>query len=304
VIASSLAERAEVELRPAERFELDICGHAETLADPPDLTLRQSYTDVAKAVFTRFPAALDGPPFRLTATTQVPLEAGLSGSTCMMTAILGAVLRRLSDARAPYEIAETVRDIEFNIMECICGFQDQYMAVFGGLNYMDFRGKDPHAEPGVFATVEPLADRLGELPLVLANTGVRRHSGAVHRAPRERWIEGDRAVIEGYKRCARLAQLGKVALLAGDWERLGALMNENHSIARSLGGSGEANERLIAVALEAGAWGAKLAGAGGGGTIIAAHPNPDALGRRLAEAGAVNILRVVPSAGLQVSGAW
>jgi len=303
VISSALAERAVVELRPSDRLELDICGHAETLADPPDLTLRQSFTDVAKAVFTRFPDALAGRPFRLHATTTVPIEAGLSGSTCMVTAIVGAVLRLLADNRTPYEVAEIVRDIEFNIMDCVCGFQDQYMAAFGGLNYMDFRGKDPHAEAGrVFATVEPLAPRLTDIPLVLANTGIRRHSGAVHKPTRERWIEGDRAVIDGYETCADLARLGKIAMLKGDWRRLGELMNENHAIQRDLGGSGEANEALIATALEHGAWGAKLAGAGHGGTIIAVHPDSDALGLKLAEAGATRILRVRPSSGLTVDG--
>ena len=303
VISSSLAERAVVQLQPASRFELDICGHTETLADPPDLTLTQGFTDVAKAVFTRFPQALAGPPFRLLGTTTVPVQAGLSGSTCMVTAILGAVLRLLDDDRSPYVVAETVRDIEFNVMDCICGFQDQYMAAFGGLNYMDFRGKQPHSEDGqVYAAVEPLAPHVVDAPFILANTGVQRHSGTIHKAPRERWIEGDREVIEGYERTARLARAGKVAMLTGDWPRLGELMNENHAISRQLGGSGEANERLIAAALEHGAWGAKLAGAGGGGTIIALHPDPDELGRRLADAGAVRVLRVVPTAGLTVEG--
>jgi mevalonate kinase len=69
--------------------------------------------------------------------------------------------------------------------------------------------------------------------------------------------------------------MGKKALVTEDWAGLGRLMNENHAIQRDLGGSGESNERLIAAALDAGAPGAKLAGAGDGGTIIALWPWSD-----------------------------
>jgi mevalonate kinase len=143
---------------------------------------------------------------------------------------------------------------------------------------------------------------LGELPLLLANTGVQRHSGTVHKGFRERWLEGDPEVVDGYRRAARLAREAKKAMLAGDWACVGEAMNQNHAIQRDLGGSGEANERLIAAALQAGALGAKLAGAGKGGTIIALHDDLDHLAKKLEEAGAARVLRVTPSEGLVVEG--
>lgn len=303
VISSSLAERATVEITPAEDIQLEICGYRERIAGPDDLALNDSYADVAKAVFRFFEADVLQRSFYLRADTTVPVQAGLAGSTTMLIAILGSVLRLLDLRLTPYEIAETARHIEFNILNCVCGFQDQYMAVFGGLNYLDFREKDPHAagEP-VFATVENLEPLLGPLPLVLANTGVQRHSGTVHKGLRERWIEGDAEVVRGYERAARLAREAKKAILAGDWTCVGAAMNENHAIQRDLGGSGEANERLIAAALEAGALGAKLAGAGKGGTIIALHEDTDYLARCLEAAGATRVLKVAPSEGLIVEG--
>jgi mevalonate kinase len=138
------------------------------------------------------------------------------------------------------------------------------------------------------------------LPLVLAHTGVERHSGAVHKSLRERWLEGEKAVVDGYVRIAELAREGKRAMLNRDWECLGRAMNENHGIQRGLGGSGDANERLIAAARAAGSWGAKLAGAGHGGTIIALHPEPDVAARKLKDAGATRTWSVLPSEGLIV----
>ena len=304
VISSSLAERATVEITPADDILLEICGYQERLGGPGDLALNGSYADVAKAVFTMFPASVTECRFHLRAQTAVPIKSGLAGSTTMLIAILGGVLRMLDIRLSPYEVAETARHIEFHIMQVVCGFHDQYMAAFGGLNYLDFRDKEPIAtgDP-VFGTVENLQQYVpGDLPLLLATTGVQRHSGSVHKGFRERWIEGDSEVVGGYLRCARLAREAKKALLAGDWACIGAAMNENHAIQRDLGGSGEQNEHLIRAALDAGALGAKLAGAGKGGTIIALHEDLDHLERRLQEAGAARTLRVVPSEGLVVEG--
>src|SRR3990172_9485384 len=154
-------------------------------------------------------------------------------------------------------------------MKVMCGYVDHYMYTFGGLRYLDFRGKGIDRSDGEqpFATVEPLERWAPELPFVLAFTGVQHSSGAVHSPIRERWLAGDPEVVAGYERVSEIARLGKRAFLAGDFERLGALMNENHAIQRDFGGSGESNERLIAAALAGGALGAKLAGAGAGGAL-------------------------------------
>jgi galactokinase/mevalonate kinase-like predicted kinase len=196
-------------------------------------------------------------------------------------------------------------------MGVVCGFGDQYMAAFGGLRYLDFRGTTPDVDPvsAPWATVEDLAGasaRTSRLPFVLAFTGKRHHSGSVHGPIRERWLAGERAVVEGQARIAALARDGKRALVAGDWARFGALMNENHAIQRDLGGSGEPNEKLIAAALEAGALGAKLAGAGDGGTIVAIGRDLEdvaRIGRALAAAGAADTwpLRPVPGVRLGAS---
>lgn len=302
VIAASLQQRARVQLEPAGTTSLTVCGTTVAVSGRHDLELAGDFCDVARSVVARLPEALER-PFVLRADTEVPMRAGLAGSTAILIAILGAVLRWLHRSPSPYHVAELARDIEFEGLRVVCGFQDQYMAAFGGVNYLDFAAKDPHTRgPRVFATVEPLAPHLDDLPLLLANTGVQRHSGSVHGGLRERWIQGEPAVVEGYRRIVAIAREGKVALLQREWRRVGELMNENHAIQRDLGGSGEANERLIAAALASGAWGAKLAGAGKGGTIIALHEDPAYLAGRLEAAGATRILPVRPTPGLTVSG--
>jgi mevalonate kinase len=122
----------------------------------------------------------------------------------------------------------------------------------------------------------------------------------VHKPIRERWLEGDREVVDGYVRIGKLAREGKRALLTRDWRHLGELMHENHDIQRRLGGSGPENERLIEAAVRAGALGAKLAGAGQGGTIIALHPEPRSLEAPLLAAGARRFLYPQPNGGVRL----
>ena len=87
------------------------------------------------------------------------------------------------------------------------------MAVFGGLNYMDFRGKGSHLplDGQPLATVEPLESLIpGPLPFVLAHTGVKHHSGQAHRPVRQRWLEGDPEVRRDYDEFVpQLARTGK-----------------------------------------------------------------------------------------------
>jgi len=131
---------------------------------------------------------------------------------------------------------------------------------------------------------------------VVAHTGIKHHSGNFHKPLRERWLEGDKAVIEGYKEIAHLAREGKKALLNEDWDELAYLMNKNHEIQNSLADSGEQNIRMMKVARENGALAAKLAGAGGGGTIIALTLEPERTIRALREAGAEEFVELAPYA--------
>ena len=298
VISSSIQERAWCELRASERWFLDVSGVTQEILSEADLELRGDYLDVARAVLRFYWPA---PPASIRSGTAIPIKAGLSGSTAILTSILGAILQHLGVSLSRHEIAETARVIEFNTLKVTCGFQDQYMIAFGGEHYMDFHGKEPGApNPLPWATMEPVPIHSAGCRLVLGHTGVQRLSGNVHKPLRQRWIEREAAVVDGYRHIATLAQEGKKAILRGDWTLLGQLMNENHAIQRDLGGSGDANERLIGAALEAGALGAKLAGAGAGGTIIALCTDPEPVRASLHAVGAEKVWDVVPSEGLVV----
>ena len=69
-----------------------------------------------------------------------------------------------------------------------------------------------------------------------------------------------------------LSRRGAKYLQTGDWAALGALMNICHGLLNAIGVSTPALERMVSIARAAGASGAKLTGAGGGGSIVALCP--------------------------------
>lgn len=288
--------RATCSLSPAGALMLSVSGEFAVIRDRSELALQGDRLDIARAVLTAFKVDPQTDRFHLEADTAIPMQAGLAGSTALVCAIISAVQASTGQLEHRHRLVETVRSVELNELGVLCGFQDATMAVFGGLRFIDVRNRESLKqgpdEPYVVA--EPI--RPPAFPFVLAHTGVRHHSGTVHKSLRDRWLDGETAVVSGYTRIQRIAQLGKRALLDGDWDSLAALMNENHAIQRDLGGSGESNEILIEAALAAGAQAAKLAGAGGGGTIIALTHDPERIGRALMDAGADTLVALDPDA--------
>ena len=301
VLGCAVPVRARVALREASALTLETAGATVEIASRDDLRLAGDRFDVARAALAAEPAL---PRVHLAYDSDIPFGSGLAGSTALLVALLRALAAWRGEAPSPYELAERSRTTERELLGVACGWVDHYLCTFGGLRYVDLRAKDADkavaGEP--FATVEDLAPHVAQLPFVLAFTGVSHHSGSVHAPIRARWERGEPEVVAAYARVAAIAREGKTALLRGDVARLGALMNENHAIQRGLGGSGDANERLVAAALGAGAIGAKLAGAGGGGTIVALWTRDDAapLEAALRAAGATAFFRPSPVRGVAI----
>lgn len=239
------------------------------------------------------------PEFRITLASEIPRQSGIAGSTALVVALVHAVHAWRDRTLEPHALAEQARRVEREGLGVQCGFVDHYLCTFGGLRYVDLSAKGPDGEGATPAAVEDLGSLAPALPFVVAYTGVRHSSDAVHRPLRERWLAGEPAVVEAYARIAEIGALGRDALCRGDLPAFGRLMNENHAIQRGLGGSGPANEALIEAARGAGALGAKLAGAGGGGTIVALAPEPEGTIAALRSAGAQMLLRPVLAPGVR-----
>lgn len=313
VLGCSVPLRAHVAIEAGAALELSCGDERLLLTARGDLKLRGDVFDVARAALAaeldRFADACGGsgrellPALRIRYGSEIPFGSGLAGSTALLVALLYGLAAWRGETPSPYVLAERARVTERHLLGVGCGWVDHYLCSFGGLRYVDLRGKqrDAVAAGELYATVEDLGPYVPRLPFVLAFTGVAHHSGSVHAPIRARWERGEPAVREAYRRMAAIALEGKRALLHEDWPRLGGLFDENHALTRELGGSGDANERLIDAALRVGAFGAKLAGAGGGGTVVVLWPDRDSepLERALFEAGASAMFRPAVEPGVE-----
>ncbi len=250
------------------------------------------------AAVARFP--IDG-PVHVEWRTEIPRSSGLSGSTALLAATLACVSRvsgndpDLDSPAGLVAFSELVRDVERNEAGIVCGYQDAYMIVHGGLQFLNFAGKHP-VNPGPPGHLRSISS---PLPFLLITTGVERLSGSVHGPMAQRWMDGEALVVESMNAITHLADEGLAALATEDWVGLGRAMDENHWLVANLGGSGEPIDLLIEQCKRHGAISAKLAGAGLGGTVIALTEDSYELEARLRTEGYTRFMRPEVAAGVE-----
>lgn len=312
-ISATICMRAYVRVKAGGSFTCTPMGEpslATSIADPGGgyggtPRLFNSTVRVLKAFFPDLAERVVEDSPDIFYRTDIPPEGGLAGSTAFIAAFLEAIRHVYGFDRFKfneYVMAEVVQRAE-EYAGITCGYADRYVCVMGGLAYMDFRGKLHHKplkrEP--LATYERLDGYVNYIPLLVCYLGVRRSSGDIHRVFRGVYMRewerfragGSRSkLLEFMKRVGWTAMMGKYALLEHDWEEFGRLMSLNHKLVdeamRMAGfqdGAGYYNNAVIEYALSRGALGAKLSGAGGGGSVLVLAPpdKEDYMERELAD---------------------
>ncbi len=105
--------------------------------------------------------------------------------------------------------------------------------------------------------------------LAIADSGIASPTKVAVGDVRRAW-EREPARFEAlFDRVAVVVEAARSAIAAGEPERLGPLMDENHALLQEIGVSCPELDALVAAARAAGAVGAKLSGAGRGGNMIA-----------------------------------
>lgn len=123
------------------------------------------------------------------------------------------------------------------------------------------------------------------LPIVVGLSGQARRTAAMVSGVAER-MKSSAQVREGIDELGRLAKDAETALIACEHEALGSVMNACQVQLERIGVSIAILDAMIAAARSAGALGAKLTGAGGGGAIIALAPGrEEAVMKALADLG-------------------
>jgi len=194
--------------------------------------------------------------FNIEVDSKIPVAVGLGSSAATAVSTIAAVAESLEAKLRREEICDLAFVPERRIHEKPSGI-DQTTSTYGGvIQYKPSKG---------FASI-PMRH---QLPIVVGNSGKARSTGEQVAKVRKLLEERRDFVTDLAKNAGELSSKAVDAIKEGDLRTLGELMISNHEILRKIGVSSQSLDRLVQASLKAGALGAKLTGAGGGGCIIA-----------------------------------
>ena len=204
--------------------------------------------------------------------SEIPISVGLGSSASVSVATAAAVLKLFSEKEpSKFEIMTVAHEAE-KIAHGNPSGVDTAITTFGGTIFFkkgEIEGLDAP-----------------QMEIVIGNTKVSRNTKEI--------VENVKKIVEDPRVAYNLFTISSIvkrareALLRSNLTEVGHLMNKNQEFLRALGVSSVELEQLIQIANQAGAYDAKLTGAGGGGCMIALTDMPekiqDALNKNGAEA--------------------
>jgi D-glycero-alpha-D-manno-heptose-7-phosphate kinase len=252
IVLRSIDKDTTIELASAEHLEIN------------------GQLDLIKGVYNRIIRDYKLKPLSFNITTYVdaPAGSGLGTSSTLVTAVLGAFTEWLKLPLSEYELAKLAYDIERSDLGMAGGKQDQYAATFGGVNFMEFydNGK---------VIVNPLRIKdqvLNELSnnIILFYTKTSRISSAIIETQQRNVYTGSVVSVEAMHKLKELAVKMKEAILKGKLDKMGELLNLSWEYKKQMadGITNTQIDNIYSAAIEAGATGGKISGAGGGGFMF------------------------------------
>jgi D-glycero-alpha-D-manno-heptose-7-phosphate kinase len=262
-VAIELRATATISARPDRRVEIVSKDRKHRVARR--LPLLPKDVDGPLSLLLRLAAGFEPRRgLRIECEALAPAGAGLGGSSTLAIAVAAALNRQTSAGLGKQRLLRRVMNLETVELRVPTGNQDYLAALHGGLAAY-------HHEPDGTRR-ERLAVPSGmQERLVLAYTGQPRQSGLSNWDMFRRFIDGERITVRRMGAIARIARELRDALSSGNLDVAGRLIGEEGRLRYRLAPTVATDALLSAdkAARGAGALGAKVCGAGGGGCILA-----------------------------------
>ena len=190
--------------------------------------------------------------------------SGLGSSSTVTVGVLNALYNYRNDPHTQEQIARGACQIEIDVLGKPIGKQDQYIAAYGGLRFIRFL-----SDGGVVIETVELDDsetrRLNQQLMLFYTQNSRRNDSLL---VEQRSKIPDRMDTLGAM--ADLAYQGRTLLESGDFDAFGRLLDTGWQLKKTLASkiSNSEIDRYYQSAIEAGALGGKITGAGGGGFML------------------------------------
>jgi len=206
------------------------------------------------------------PPIYVSTVADLPASTGLGGSSSFAVGLLNALHAFRGERVSAGQLAEEASYIEIEVLKQPIGKQDQYAAAFGGLNFFSFE------RDGV-VKVEPQRLNNGTLralfqSVIMFWTGHQRDSSSAVVEQKANTPAKMDSLLRMREHAVQLKKMTSDGSF--DVESIGKVIDDGWHLKRSLS-SGISTGRIdewYRRAMEAGAEGGKLCGAGGGGFLL------------------------------------
>jgi D-glycero-alpha-D-manno-heptose-7-phosphate kinase len=194
----------------------------------------------------------------------IPAASGLGSSSTVTVGALHAMYSYRGEMVSAEKLAQEACEIEIDILGKPIGIQDQYIAAYGGLRFLEFTPDGRVLNEKIELDINTKR-RLNER-LLLFFTGVTRQSETI--LSEQQANIGNR--LEILRQMKGMAYTAKAELEKGNLDNIGHLLHESWLLKKQLASkvSNSALDEMYAVARRAGAIGGKIAGAGGGGFLM------------------------------------
>jgi len=233
----------------------------ETFESLTDLALGQSALPLLRELVLFFEPRRG---VTIKTTSQVPVGAGLGGSSALNIALCGALARVTGKRYTRAQLLEIAKNVEAIVIRVPTGWQDYFPALYGAANavHLERDGAKRERLPLAFADVEKR--------FVLCHTGQPRNSAINNWEVMKAHIDGDPKVRRNFDQIVTIASQMREALLANDWNDVAELLAlEWENRKRNFKGiSTPKIDRMIEQTAKYGALAAKVCGAGGGGCVV------------------------------------
>ncbi|MBF0288341.1 MAG: galactokinase [SAR324 cluster bacterium] len=228
---------------------------------------------------------IKNPYLEITSMADIPAGTGLGSSGSFTTALLKALHTHQKNLVHPEELAEQACHIELEMLQEPIGKQDQYIASYGGLTCFTFQ-TDGKVEAAPLKISEETLYNL-EDNLLLFFTGYSRSASSILKEQNDKSKEDNQSMIDNLHYVKEMGFRSQRAFEEGDLHKFASIMNEHwlHKKKRSGAMSNSHIDDWYELAMQNGALGGKLIGAGGGGFLMFYAEEKIKLRHALREAG-------------------
>jgi D-glycero-alpha-D-manno-heptose-7-phosphate kinase len=199
--------------------------------------------------------------------SEVPPGTGLGSSAAVCVNVLKTLSVYFALELSNRQLAEAAFHIARDILKKPVGKQDEYAAAIGGLNVLRFHSNGVDVER-VDLPAEMVLDL--EQSLMLFFTGSSRDSSEILSNQDQSVRICDDSVVDALSALKELVPKMKEALVTGNLDQFGLLLDEGWRIKKRVSSkiSSSLIDQVYEAALERGALGGKITGAGGGGFLL------------------------------------